>query len=86
MWGCLVGLSSLDTFGERSGGFCYLSRETHRPSRARGHPNAETAVSAARTGDARIQALARALTSPEAARFIRKRYQGAVVPSGGAVE
>lgn len=44
------------------------------------------AVQAARTGDARIQALAKALTSPEVARFIRERYQGAVVPSGGAAE
>jgi hypothetical protein len=30
--------------------------------------------------------LAKALTSPEVARFIRERYQGAVVPSGGAAE
>lgn len=44
------------------------------------------AVKAARSSDPRIQALAAALTSPEVARFIRERYQGAVVPSGGAAE
>lgn len=42
------------------------------------------AVQAARASDPHIQALAKALTSPEVARFIRERYQGAVVPSGGA--
>lgn len=44
------------------------------------------AVQAARSSDPRIQALAKALTSPEAVQFIRDRYQGAVVPSGGAAE
>ncbi len=41
------------------------------------------AVQAARSSDPRIQALAAALTSPGVAQFIRDRYQGAVVPSGG---
>ena len=44
------------------------------------------AVQAARTGDAQIRALAKALTSPEVGAFIRERYQGAIVPSGGAAE